>query len=573
MFSAVRRQWDRLVNSIHVAWGLIRTLARPFAGYDAKWKSITLFGVMVVLLLSITGLNVGNSYVNKDMMTAVEKQHTDVFRNMAILYVAMFCIITFVQVMEQFCEQRLALMLREGLTRHLIGRYLANRTYYRLTSREDIDNPDQRIADDIRTLTQTAVSFAVVILQSILTLIGFASVLWNILPLLFGAAVVYSIVGTLVTVLIGKRLVPLNFLQLKKEADFRFGLIRLRENGEAIALQGAEPGEGRRLGMRLRVLLDNFKQIIAVNRNLQFFTVGYNYMTQVIPILIVAPLYFAGTAEFGVISQSIGAFAFVLGAFSVIVTQFQQISSFAAVAQRIGALIQAVEDVPVTPAITIDESEPKIAFENLTLVTPTDGRELIKGLTYTLPANQRLLISGQNGAGKSALFQAIDGMWPVGGGKIMRPKPEDVIFMPQKPYIAPGPLREQLLESASGKPKSDTQINAVLRELRLEKVIARVGGLDADREWTTVLSPGEKSLLSFARLLLAEPKFAFLDVGVSGLADFWVHTLYRALSRTRTVYVSIGENESLRIYHDVELILAGHGDWAINECRPTSVAG
>jgi putative ATP-binding cassette transporter len=557
-----------MIANIRHAWNRLRTIARPFRDYDGRWWALGLFGVIILLLLSMTWLNYRNNIIGGHFWGALNRRDPESFAWQASLYVGMFLFITIVQVMEFFVEQRLDLMLREGLTRHLIGRYLANRTYYRLTSRVEIDNPDQRITEDIRNFTQMAVSFAVIFLQQFLAAVTFIGVLWEIAPRLVAAAIIAAGAGTVATIVVGRKLAGLNFLQLKKEADFRFGLIRTRENGEAIAMQGSEPGEERRLVFRLGALVDNFKRVISVQRNVKFFEVAYGYLGPVIPLLVVAPLYFADQVSIDDAARSVGAFAAVVGALSVIISQFQQISQFAAGAERLGSLIDAVDAEPAPPEkaphVSVEENGLRIGFDHLNLKTP-DDRELVTDLTYDLPPGQRLLISGQNGAGKTALFQAIDDMWPTGTGRIVRPPHSDVMFLAQKPYLAPGKLRDQLLEGAGCSPRTDDEIKRVLRELRIEKVVVRQGGLDSEKDWMSVLSPGELRLLSFARLVLAQPAYAFLDVGVSGLDEFWVHTLYRALSRTRTVYVSIGENETLRQYHDVELILAGHGHWAVNE--------
>jgi putative ATP-binding cassette transporter len=558
-----------MLATIRHAWKRLLTIARPFRTYDARWWAVGLFGVIIALLLTVNGLNVLNSYVGRDFMNSLQHYHIDQFWRLGLLYVGMFVLVTSVQVMAAWCEQRLDLMLREGLTRHVIHRYMSDRIYYKLTARADIDNPDQRISEDIKNFTQMAVSFALILLNATLALIGFVGVLWAITPRLVGVAILYAVVGSVITIIIGRRLPGLNFLQLKKEADFRFGLIRARENGEAIAMQGSESGEERRLNTRLGALIENFKHVIGVNRNIQFFTVGYNYLTAVIPVFVVAPLYFNGLIEMGGVFQSIAAFTQVLGAFSVIISQFQQISQFAAGAERLGALVEAVDTqpqwVPVNvPHVVEAEDNKQIAFQHLNLKTP-DDRELVTDLEYKLPENQRLLISGQNGAGKTALFQAINDMWPSGSGRIVRPP--NVMFLSQTPYIPPGPLREQLVEGEGCKPRTDEEILGVLRELRITKTVDRQGGLAADKDWMAVLSPGELRLLAFARLVLAEPPFAFLDVGVSGLDDFWVGLLYGALSRRRTVYVSIGEHAGLRKFHDRELVLVGQGAWMEGECK------
>jgi putative ATP-binding cassette transporter len=555
------------------AWSRTTTIARPFFRYEARWRASGLFAALVALLLSVNGLNVLNSYIGRDFMTSLEAGAAARFWALALAYAGLFGVVTTVAVFARYLEEWLDLVLRDGLTRFLIGRYLADRAYHRLAGRADIDNPDQRITEDVKTFTVAAVSFALVLLNATLALAGFAGVLWSITPRLLAAAVLYAAFGTAMTVLLGRRLVPLNILQLKREADFRFRLVHVREHSESIALQAAEPWEARRLHQRLRALVDNFRQVIRVNRNLGFFTTGYNYLTQLIPVLVVAPLYFRGDVAFGVVTQAVAAFAFVLGAFSVIVSQFQQLSAFAAAAERLGALVDAVGQAPepAGPRVTGAADGPRVCYENLTLRTPDADRVLIKGLTLEVPPGHRLLVRGPNGAGKTALVQATAGMWRWGEGRIVRPRPGDVMFLPQKPFLAPGPLREQLCEGAGCRELTDERILSVFQEVQFERILKRVGGLEADRDWPAVLSPGEQELLAFARLLLAEPRFAFLDVGTSGLPDARLRSLYAALSRTETTYVSIGDQPALWDYHDMVLDLEGEGAWTVSPSRAKAV--
>ncbi|HEX4589019.1 MAG TPA: SbmA/BacA-like family transporter, partial [Gemmataceae bacterium] len=456
-----------MLATIRHAWNRIRTIARPFKQYDHRWWAVALAGGVVALLLLLAWLNVTINRIGGRFWEALSTRDSVGFAREAVVYVGMYVVVTLIQVGEYFAEQRLVLMLRDGLTRHLIDRYLTNRTYYRLVTRPEIDNPDQRITEDVKNFTQMAVSFLVILLNALLAAVLFTGVLWLIAPRLVAAAIVVAVVGSVATVAVGHRLTGLNFLQLKKEADFRFGLIRTRENGEAIAMQASEAGEDRRLKSRLKALVDNFKNVIAVQRNVQFFTVLYNYLTPVIPLLVVAPLYFDNQVPFGDAARSVGAFVAVVGAFSVIISQFQQIAQFAAGAERLGSLVEALDaeatEVPVNVPHVVEAGDgQRVAFEHLSLRTP-EGRELVTDLTYEIPDGQRLLISGQNGAGKTALFEAIDDLWPDGSGRVIRPPHSQAMFLSQKPYLARGTLREQLLEGAVCKPRSDDEIKRVLR--------------------------------------------------------------------------------------------------------------
>jgi putative ATP-binding cassette transporter len=315
-----------------------------------RWQAAVALAAIVALLLTLNALNVANSYVGRNFMTAIAQRDRGQYSRFAVLYLGVFAASAIIGVSQQFVQDRLALSWRDWLTRHLIDRYLAGHTFDRISAKRDIDNPDQRIAEDVRTFTCTLLSFVVMITNSALTTIAFAGVLWSITPWLLLTAVLYAALGSAFTVLLGYRLVGLNNLQLKKEADLRHGLIHVREHGGPRGV-GGEPQEGRQIRAGLQRVVQNSRAIIGVTRNVGFFTSGYNYLVPILPILIVAPLYLRGTIEFGVVTQSAMAFAQLLGAFSLIVAQFQTISTFAAVTRRLGGLWEEMD--------ARDEGEPQ----------------------------------------------------------------------------------------------------------------------------------------------------------------------------------------------------------------------
>lgn len=317
-------------------WSRFVRIARPFYRSELRGRAIALLALLIGLLLAVSTLNVINSYVGRDFMTAINQRDNSGFRWLGGLYVGVFACSTVVAVLYRFTEERLGLLWRNWLTGHLAFRFLSGDARGRLEARGDIDNPDQRIAEDVRTFTAMTLSLLLILCNSSITLFAFCGVLWSITPWLFAAAVGYALFGTLGTLLLGKPLVSLNIAQLKKEADLRYELIRVRE--------GNEQGEDIWLRERLREAIDNMRRVITVNRNLGFFTTSYNYLIQLIPILIVAPLYIRGEVQFGQVTQSAMAFAHVMGAFSLIVLEFGRISSFAAVIIRVGSLCEALDE-------------------------------------------------------------------------------------------------------------------------------------------------------------------------------------------------------------------------------------
>ena len=316
----------------------VRNFARSEAGPRAK----LIFAALVLLLCAANALNVVNSFVGRNFMTAIADRNMSGFVRQAFLYVSVFAASTLVAVIARFGEERLGLLWRDTMTRAIVRRYLAEGNYQRLKTSGAVANPDQRISEDVRAFTVTSLSFTLMGLNSAFTIVAFSEVLWTISPLLFGVAVLYAAGGSLLTFILGRPLIKLNYDQLDKEASFRSELIHVQGNAEAIMQARDEDSQTARLLARLDDLVANFRTITSINRNVGFFTTGYNWMIQIIPALIIAPAFIEGKIEFGVITQSAMAFTTLVAAFSLIVTQFQSLSSFAAVVARLSALAEAV---------------------------------------------------------------------------------------------------------------------------------------------------------------------------------------------------------------------------------------
>ena len=586
--SALRLPIDR------ETWIRFTRAARNVARSEVGGKAKLLFATLLALLFGINGLNVVNSYVGRDFFTSIEQRSMDRFVFQAILYVLVFAASTAAAVFYRFTEERLGLVWREWLTRQLVTTYVEHPTYYRLNdhlaANGEIANPDQRIADDVKTFTTSTLSFVLLFLNGTFTVFAFAGVMWSISPLLFLVGVGYAAIGSLLTITFGYPLVGLNSVQLDKEASFRAELIHLQENAEQVALSRHEGRLRERLMRRIDELAANARNIIDVNRNLGFFTTGYNYLIQIIPALIVAPMFIRGQAQFGEITQSAMAFSQLLGAFSLIVTQFQSISSFSAVVSRLGSFAEAIEQAqsvglvanqvcehPNTPdcaiclpemssvhgsmAIKVREDDDGIMYEDLTLRTANDEKALINALTVSISPGTRVLVSGANQAAKSALFRATAGIWDTGEGWLMRPGPRRLMFLSERPYLPHGTLRELLLRPGEEVP-DDERIGRALATLDLTGVLERAGGLDAEQDWNCFLSLAEQQLIAFARMFLGAPQFAFLDRPTTTLGVEQVDRLLQTLSDHSITYVTIGEPADLDHRHDAVLHVAPDGSWS-----------
>jgi len=540
-------------------------LARFLATTDAQGSMVRWSLLLAGLLLLVNGLNIVNSYVGRDFMTSIVDRDTRKYVLYAVYYAIVFVGSAATGAFYRFSESRLRLTWRASATRKLIDRYLANHTFFRLTAAQEIDNPDQRITEDVKSFTAIALSIALLCANGTITCLAFLGVLWSIDPWLVVAAISYAAVGSVLTLVFGRPLVGLNNLALKLEAELRYRLIRVREAAEPIAVASSEPAVEEHLFRRLDDVVKNERGIISVSRNVSMFTGLYNYMIQLLPVLIVVPRFLHGKVEFGVVTQSAMAFSQVMGALSLIVTQFETLSSFAAVAERLQAMVDATEGRILRPSKIIDvaETADRLAFESLTLASPVDDAPVLKALTLEVPKGGSLLVTGPNPDGKRALFLAIAGIWLDGRGKIVRPPEKRISFLSHRPFTTLGPLREQLALGIPSERRGDGDLLAALDAVGLASLVKRVGGLDAKADWSKMLSLGDQQRVAFARALLARPLYAFLDHVTEGIAADEACKLLGLLAKASISCVSFTDEHDLAPHHNMTLELFEGGEWRV----------
>jgi putative ATP-binding cassette transporter len=534
------------------------------------WQPWVLLGLLLLFTLTVSGLNVVISYVGRFFQSALAERDQPTFWRFLWIYASVFVVGTPIVVYYSYIQDKLGLHWRRWLTHRFLDRYFHNRSYYAIDRHPHLDNPDQRLTEDIRSFTTTSLSFLLVVLDSVISLLAFTGILWSISHLLVGVLLVYASAGTAITILLGRRLIGLNFNQLRQEANLRYSLVHVRDNAESIAFYQGEAEESATVKQRLTNALHNFNLLIGWQRNLGFFTTGYDYFVVIVPALVVAPKYFAGDLDFGSISQASFAFNQVLSALSVIVSQFNAISAFAAGVDRLDEFRDAITtaDHPGHQPQLERQLNADITLKQVTLYVPTTGHPLIRDLSVRVAPGEGLLIMGPSGCGKSSLLRAIAGLWNCGEGAIAAPATNAMMFLPQRPYMPLGNLRSQLLYPNQGNCIGDDELYTILEQVNLTDLPERLGGLQAELSWADVLSLGEQQRLAFARVLLTHPRYVVLDEATSALDAENETRLYRYLRQQNTSIISVGHRSSLIAFHDWLLTLEGNGRWQL-----TSLAG
>ena len=559
-----------MTTSDNHLWKRFWALASPYWRHDEKWQARGLVALLVILLLGQTQFAVLFNEQTGEFTSALAARDEARFWTAIRLCLGLLVAAVPIYACYYFVRDKLGVLWRRWLTGRFLDSYFSHRQFYELNANQSIDNPDQRVAEDIATFTQRSLYFLLVIISSILQLVAFSSVLWSISHELVYFLVVYALSGTLVVVFVfGRRLMGLNFNQIRREADFRFGLVRVRENAESIAFYRGEAQELKQVRGRFDAAFDNFGRLIRGQFSLNLFQHAYFLLTLVIPSAIIASRVISGELEVGRAVQAAGAFAAVLGAISLIVENFEGLSRFAAGIDRLDSLASVL--LPgqgggqAAPGGVIGSVEaPDLVLDGVTLCTPNSDRILIRNLSIAVRPGEGLMIVGESGSGKSSLLRAIAGLWRSGSGTISRPGNDDMFFLPQQPYMVLGTLRSQLLYPRTGRVATDGELLDLLERVNLPDLASRAGGLDAELDWHKVLSIGEQQRLAFARLLLTRPRYAMLDEATSALDIANEAKLYRQLLETGTTLISVGHRSTILKFHTQVLELAGDGDWQVH---------
>ena len=544
-------------------------LVVPYFKSEERWIAITLLIGAISLTLAAVGLEVLFNDWNRRFYDSLQNKDEATFWREITVFSVLAAGFIAVGVSRAIVSPYLRLRWRRWLTRQYLAHWLDGRGYYRIELQRTVDNADQRIAEDLRLLGEYTMQLLLGLLAAITTLISFLFILWNLSgPLSLApiglditipgymawACLIYAIVGTFFANLVGRRLIPLNFQRQRYEANFRFSLVRVRENAEGIALYRGEEREAEALNERFADVFANGWLVLFTQAQLALYQVSYAQLAIIFPFIVTAPGFFAGTITLGAMMQTASAFGQVQQALSFFIDNYTYLAELRAVMDRLKGLQQASDARPDTAIeVAPEPGRADLGAAGLTLGLP-NGQALLSDATFTLPRGRSTLITGASGSGKSTLFRALAGIWPFGKGQVRVPAGARVLFLPQKPYIPIGTLRDAVKYPDEDSKATDSEIVSALEAVKLGHLAGR---LDEVAHWTNILSGGEQQRLAAARALVFKPDWLFLDEATASLDEPMETAVYGELKRRvpTTTMVSIGHRPSLRQWHDRQVEL------------------
>ncbi|QAU49244.1 ABC transporter ATP-binding protein/permease [Bradyrhizobium guangzhouense] len=567
------------MNNIRATLAIVWRIAIPYFRSEDKWAGRGLLAAVVAMELALVAINVLVSQWQNRFFTAIQEYNLARFVTEIWIFLGLASVFIALAVYKLYLNQWLQIRWRQWLTRHYLGEWLDEATHYRMQLTGDAaDNPDQRITEDVKNFVEQTLVIGLGLLSSVVTLASFVVILWglsNKAPLhlygtdivipgfLFWCALLYAVLGTALTHWIGAPLINLNFEQQRFEADFRFNLVRVRENSEQIALLKGEGAERGRLLDRFGFVIGNWYAIMGRTKRLTAFTASYSQAAVIFPYVVVAPAYFAKSIQLGDMMQTGSAFGSVQDALSFFVSAYRSIAEWRAIVARLDGFEMSVDSAANLPAhqATIElkaaGGSRNIGLEKLCVYLP-NGKPLVAADGFAIQTPERVLVTGPSGSGKSTLFRAIAGIWPFGTGSIVVPAQAKLMMLPQRPYFPVGALGDAVIYPAAPGAFQASQIRDAVIAVGLPDLADRLG---EDGHWNRMLSLGEQQRLGLARALLHVPDYLFLDEATASLDEPSEARLYRLLAEKlpQATIVSIGHRSTLDAFHTRKVAMVKDG--------------
>lgn len=545
---------------------------------EGRWIPWLMLGSIVLVLLIVNGMNTSIGFIGKFLTNSLIAKEAEPFHKWLVVYGMCFVFAAPILTGQFWLAQQMGVIWRQWLSSNIIEAWMSNRAYYVLNpndeERAEVDNPDQRISEDVRVFTDQMLSYIIGAFDSLLTLILNVAVLWSISPKLTVVLLVWSVGNTTALLITGRQLVNVNYSQLKVEADFRYGLVHIRDNAESIAFFRGEGQEKLESLRRLDTLVTNFNRLIRWKVLISVLQRLYKYGGVFIPYLIMAPLYLDGDQKYGDFVQATFAFNMVESGLSFIAESIEGMALWAAGITRLEGFQTSIEEVNcgalaigkaskrMGSVITDDADASSISVHSAELLNPA-GQLIVQDFNLSVERGETVLVAGTSGVGKTSLLRMISGLWVPRSGYVRIPPPGKIMFVPQKPYMILGNLREQLCYPMKPEEVSDLELQSIMQEVSLSHFVKRYPDLSVKQDWSRVFSLGEQQRISFGRLLLNRPTFAVLDEATSGLDVATEKRLYSLLKSRGVGYISVGHRPTLANFHDNVLQLRGEGAWSL----------